>query len=89
MTDDQEAEPIVVDGSAIPAAVTSSLRTLLVAFGAFGAGKGWFDENLATAAVGFLFVAAPWAWGQYRNWRNNQKARAMASLLPDRLAKVK
>lgn len=42
--------------------ILSSLRVLLAAFGGFVVGKGWVDETIVEALVGFLVVVVPLVW---------------------------
>lgn len=42
--------------------ILSSLRVLLAAVGGFVVGKGWIDEGIAEALVGFVVVVVPFVW---------------------------
>ncbi len=60
------SEPFTAPPSAVPDQLASALRQLLVAVGAYGAGKGWFDASIAAAAVPVIMIVGPMLWSQLR-----------------------
>ena len=46
--------------------LTSALRQLLIATGAYMAGRGWIDEGIAAALVPVLLIAGPMLWSQLK-----------------------
>lgn len=89
MTDHTAPTPIVVPASALPAQVTSGIRSALVAAGAYAVGKGWIDESTAGAIVTVGLVIVPLVWSQLSARRNHARQVTMASQLPNRVAQVK
>lgn len=70
---------ITVNASAIPALAASNLRVILIAFGAYAVGKGWFTQDLWTQAVPILMILAPWVWGQIQGFITHTKLASVAA----------
>lgn len=87
--DELETPPVVVSASGASDQLASGFRSLIVALGAYGVGKGWFDGELVAAVVPFLMIVGPIAWGQLKARAMHRRAVTMASALPDRLAVIK
>jgi len=75
--------------SAAAAQLGGALRQLLIAGGAFAAGKGWIDQNLQSALVSILLVVGPMLWSQFIILRGHADKKVMADALPDNIAKAK
>jgi uncharacterized membrane protein len=84
-----EERPIVVSGSAIPEQLAQAIRTALIAIAGYMAGKGWLDEELASAILPVVLLLVPFVWGQITAKRNNAVKQTLADKLPDQIAQVK
>lgn len=80
--------PIIVKESPTFENFWSSVRVFLIAFGAYGAGKGWFDANLFAAAVPVFLIGVPFAVGQWNVWRQHQRLVVAADAAQSRVARV-
>ena len=100
MTDQPPSPPIEVNGSPNVVGLQAALRVLLVAGGSIAATLGFTalagDLNITLALLpqilavgGALVTLGAGAFGVLRTWREGQKSVAMASQLPDAIAKTK
>jgi hypothetical protein len=80
--------PIVVADPA-GAQIASASRTLLIAIGAYAAGKGWVNSDLINAAIPLVIIIASGIWGQLAVLRIHAKAKKLADLLPNQVAIAK
>jgi hypothetical protein len=58
--------PLAAPASAAPDQLASAFRSLLIALGAYGAGKGWFDANIVAAAIPVIMILFPTVWAQFK-----------------------
>lgn len=87
-TPDTEPTPIVVPASPVPDQFASAFRALLIAFGAYGTGKGWFNHELFAAAVPVIMIGWPFVWAQLKARSSHAKQVTMARELPNSIAQV-
>lgn len=85
----EDTAPIVVNSSAIPEQVMSTLRLVLGYGVAYFTGKGIIDEATGTQIVGFLIMVVPAAWSLYVTTRKHSKMKALANEAPNYVAQVK
>lgn len=88
-TPDEAPTPVVVSASPLNDQLASAFRTFLVALGAYGTGKGWFNHELFTAAVPLIMIGWPLVWAQLKARSSHAKQITMAERLPDSIAQVK
>jgi hypothetical protein len=50
-------------------AILSALRSILIALGAWGTGKGLIDDDTVNSIVGSLMVIIPLVWGVIEKYR--------------------
>lgn len=76
-------------GSTTGTVITTVLRYLLTALGAWLVAEGWFTDEQANNIVGALLVIIPTVVGAIIARRNNNEKKVMADRLPDSVAEVK
>lgn len=85
---DPNSTPIMVNPSPGPDQLASAVRSLLIAVGAYGAGKGWFDASLWAALVPVLMIVGPVVWAQLKVRSSKAKMVTVAEAAPDQVAQV-
>lgn len=85
---DEEPTPVTVPASATNDQLASAFRAFLIALGAYGTGKGWFNHELFAAAVPLIMVGWPFVWAQMKARSSHAKQVTMANHLPDSIAQV-
>lgn len=81
--------PIVVNESPLPDNITAGLRQVLLALGAWAAGRGYLEADTATAIVTVALVVIPFAYGQYKTWARASQLATVAAHVPDSVAVTK
>lgn len=82
-------EPIIVNGSIVPAALFTLLRQLVLTASGYLLGKGALDGEVAEAAAWLLIFAGTLAYGQFKGWLERRQLIAVAEAAPDSVAVVK
>ena len=91
MTDLSVQKPVEVSPSATGDQLSSALRSLLVAAGAYASGMGWIPADVAGALVTVIWLGVPFVWGQIKvRTRHDQLLTVAADpRVPDSVARVK
>lgn len=84
-------EQILVTESAIPGALASAFRQILLVIGGWAVGKGWLDNDTLTALTTIVIIVAPLIYGQIKGLRTHRKLVAVAAspAVPDSVATFK
>ncbi|PXW75999.1 hypothetical protein C7451_106163 [Blastomonas natatoria] len=83
-----EQTPIIVTDNTLEGQVSTLLRYLVAAGGAFALGKGWIDDATLQALTALVTVAAPMAWGIWRTYSAKRKLIKAALFAPNDIAQV-
>lgn len=83
-----EQTPIIVTDNTLEGQISTLLRYLVAAGGAFALGKGWIDDVTLQALTALATVAVPMAWGIWKTYTAKQKLIATAQFAPDSIAQV-
>lgn len=85
----ETTQPIVVNESPIPDNIMAGMRQILLAAGAWAAGRGYLEGDTATALATILLVIVPFAYGQYKTWVRGGQLAFLARRAPDKVAVTK
>ena len=85
-----KAEPqIVVNESPIPDNIATALRSIAIAVGAWAVGKGYLEEDIASALGTVLLVLVPFVWSQIKTYKRSNQLATLAERAPDSVAVTK
>lgn len=82
------AEPIIVTDNTLEGQISTLLRYVVAAGGAFALGKGWIDDATLQALTALATVALPMAWGIFKTYQAKQRLIQTAQFAPDSVAQV-
>lgn len=80
--------PITVTDNTLPGQIATLARYLLTTVGGYALGKGWIDGDLLQLLTGLVTIAAPAAYGIYKNYVHKTQLVTVASSAPDSVATV-
>lgn len=83
-----EQTPIIVTDNTLEGQISTLLRYLVAAGGAFALGKGWIDDATLQFLTALATVALPMAWGIWKTYTAKQKLIQAAQFAPDSVAQV-
>jgi len=82
------SEPIIVNGSIVPAALFTLLRQIVLTASGYFLGKGSLDGEVAEATAWLLVFGGTLAYGQLKGWLERRQLIAVAEAAPDTVAVV-
>lgn len=91
MIEQSAPQPFTVSASPIPDLAASNLRVVLIAFGAWAIGHGWFTQGTFDTLIPIALILVPWVWGQVKGFLTHDKLASVAAdpRVPDAVIRLK
>lgn len=82
-------DPITVNASALPATLASAARSILVMLGTWAVARGWITADHLEGYIASAMIVATAVYGVWKAFSKSSDLAAVASMVPDSIAKVK
>lgn len=83
-----EQTPIIVTDNTLEGQISTLLRYLVAAGGAFALGKGWIDDATLQFLTALVTVVLPMGWGLWKTYTAKDKLITVAGAAPDAVGQL-
>ena len=83
-----EQTPIIVTDNTLEGQISTLLRYVVAAGGAFALGKGWIDDATLQFLTALVTVVLPMGWGLWKTYTAKDKLITVVGAAPDAVGQL-